>query len=264
MTSDVASSGFKLFAPRAAYRLRSRGSASGAAIDYYLDTEPSEDMVLEILDAEGSVIQTFAGGTPGRQPTMQQAMRAQFRGGGTPRGPGKNPGLNRFSWDFRVAGPVDPWTGRSLGSGPVAVPGTYQARLTVGDWSETQRFQVLMDPRVAEDGVTQTDLEEQFDLALKISRASIEARNTLARLQETRNGLPASANEARDRLDALEAELVTGSVRYSVPMLIDQLQYLNSMVSRADQKVGRDAFERYEELMEKLGRVSAEVERIAR
>jgi hypothetical protein len=244
--------------------LRSRGSASGAAIDYYLDTEPTEPLTLEILDAQGGVVRTYTGGTPGQQPTMQQAMRAQFRGRGMTRGPQKNLGLNRFSWDFRVAGPVDPSSGRSIDTGPLAVPGTYQVRLTIGDWSETQQFEVLIDPRVAEDGVTQADLEEQFDLALNITRASLDAGNTLARLQEVRNGLPAGASDARARLDALEAELVTGSVRYSVPMLIDQLQYLNGMVSRADQKVGRDAFVRYEELTGKLADIREAIEQIAR
>ena len=81
--------------------------------------------------------------------------------------------------------------------------------------------------------VTQADLEEQFDLSLKVSQASIEARNLLARLGEVRDSLPSDADDARTRLDVLEAELVTGTVRYSVPMLIDQLQYLNGMVSRA-------------------------------
>ena len=262
MTSDVASSGYKLFAPRTAYRLRSRGSGSGAAIDYYIETELTDEMALEILDAEGTVIRTYTGGTPDGQPTMQRAMRAQFRGGSMPRGPEKKPGLNRFSWDFRIAGPVDPSTGRSVGSGPVAVPGTYQARLTIGDWSETQQLEVLIDPRVAADGVTQADLEEQFDLALKVSQASIDARNVLAHLREVRDDLPSNANDARSRLDALEAELVTGSVRYSMPMLIDQLQYLNGMISRADQKVGRDAFERYEELTGKLERIKSELENI--
>ena len=32
--------------------------------------------------------------------------------------------------------------------GPIVVPGSYQAKLTVGDWSQTQGFTVLADPRV--------------------------------------------------------------------------------------------------------------------
>jgi len=35
-------------------------------------------------------------------------------------------------------------------------------------------------------------------------------------------------------------------------MLIDQLQYLASMIDRADQRIGRDAFARYEELRGQL------------
>ena len=32
--------------------------------------------------------------------------------------------------------------------GPKAVPGNYRARLTVGDWSQTQGFEILIDPRL--------------------------------------------------------------------------------------------------------------------
>jgi hypothetical protein len=139
----------------------------------------------------------------------------------------------------------------------MVVPGTYQVRLTMGGWHETQQFDVRIDPRVAEDGVTQEDLEEQFVLALEVEAATVEARSVLARIREVRDDLPADADEARARLDDLEAQLVTGSVRYSTPMLISQLQYLSGMISRADQKVGADAFVRYEELMERLDRVKA-------
>ena len=44
----------------------------------------------------------------------------------------------------------------------VVPPGEYQARLKVGDVTLTQPFNVLIDPRVAEDGVTIADLQEQF------------------------------------------------------------------------------------------------------
>jgi photosystem II stability/assembly factor-like uncharacterized protein len=260
-TPGIEAPGHELFAPRPAYRLRTRGAGTGAAIDYYIDGEPAGDLAIEILDSAGNVVRTFTEGAPRRQPTVQQAMLARFGGGS--QSPGKVPGLNRFTWDFRVAGPVDPSTGRSVGTGPLAVPGTYRVRLSIGDWSATQDLEVLLDPRVAADGVTPADLEEQFDLIMKVSQASIEARTVLERLREVRSGLPA-ANESRARLDALEAQLVTDPIRYSTPMLIDQLRYLSGMISRADQKVGRDALLRYEELTDKLATIAAEVEQLAR
>jgi len=42
------------------------------------------------------------------------------------------------------------------------------------------------------------------------------------------------------------------------PMLIDQLNYLASMLNRADQRPGKDAYDRYEELEGKLYKLLAD------
>ena len=39
------------------------------------------------------------------------------------------------------------------------------------------------------------------------------------------------------------------------PMLIDQLKYLYNMVSRADQVLGKDAYNRFEELSNEFDRI---------
>ena len=44
-------------------------------------------------------------------------------------------------------------------------------------------------------------------------------------------------------------------------MLIDQLANVARMIGQADQKVGRDAFLRYDDLKQQLDGLSAEVER---
>ena len=49
-------------------------------------------------------------------------------------------------------------------AGPVAVPGHYQVRLTVGGQSQTAAFDLKLDPRVK---VSQADLEEQFNLLMQ-------------------------------------------------------------------------------------------------
>ena len=58
--------------------------------------------------------------------------------------------------------------------GPVAVPGTYQVRLSHGDFSATTQFELLKDPRVA---MTIADYQEQFDLLIQIR----DPFNTLVR-----------------------------------------------------------------------------------
>jgi hypothetical protein len=44
------------------------------------------------------------------------------------------------------------------------------------------------------------------------------------------------------------------------PMLEDQARYLNSMMGQADQKPGKDAYERFAELKQQFGEIKARFE----
>src|SRR3989304_1322652 len=79
----------------------------------------------------------------------------------------KRAGMHRFIWDLAPPGAWDTNPQRAGGGGPLAVPGSYQVRLSAGGWSETKSFRVLVDPRVTQDGVTLADLEGQLGLSLK-------------------------------------------------------------------------------------------------
>ena len=56
--------------------------------------------------------------------------------------------------------------------------------------------------------------------------------------------------------------VVTADVPYAQPMLIDQLTNVARMIGLADQKVGRDAFVRFDDLMRELAAVKAEAARL--
>jgi hypothetical protein len=76
-------------------------------------------------------------------------------------------GMNTFQW------PMTYPTGEKMvdtefhtrPNGPLAKPGVYSATLTVGDWSMTQSFELLKDPRIS---TTDADLAEQFDFLIQI------------------------------------------------------------------------------------------------
>jgi photosystem II stability/assembly factor-like uncharacterized protein len=77
-------------------------------------------------------------------------------------------GWNQFSWNLRLER-AKKFEGLILWNedgvqGPRIVPGKYQVKLTVGDRSQTQAFQVTPDPRP---GSTQADLQEQFAFLLE-------------------------------------------------------------------------------------------------
>src|SRR5207253_3462196 len=67
--------------------------------------------------------------------------------------------------------------------GPRAVPGTYQARLTVGDKTYTQSFEVMKDPRLE---TTAADFQKQFDLLVKIRDKFNETSDAVTRIRDAR------------------------------------------------------------------------------
>ncbi|MGB6482776.1 MAG: hypothetical protein WBE86_04740 [Candidatus Acidiferrales bacterium] len=194
-TSETSSLPVKLFKPRAAYRITrgfrggSAGSglyAGGVAIDYYLAQASSQPVTLQFQDADGRMIQTF---------TSAQ----QRRGRGQPVVTDE-PGVNRFVWDMRYpdAHGIDGGTfflGGSL-RGPQAIPGDYKVKLTVGDQSVMQSFEIKKDPRVA---TTAAQYKEQLALALEVRdklSAADDAINQIHKIEQQVNDASqhASAN----------------------------------------------------------------------
>jgi photosystem II stability/assembly factor-like uncharacterized protein len=270
---SVASAPCHLYPPRDAYRMsfRSRsfrGSVRvpeypqpGVMIDYSFAEKPDEVVKLEILDANGGLIRSFASerqDIPLEGLAFENLVEALKRVGGS-RLP-KNPGTNRFFWDMRHAGAWTTRAGRGRG-GPVVPPGIYQAKLVVGDWTHTESFRVLVDPRVKEDGITQADLVAQESLSLQVRDILSKANRVVERIREARESEEVSRKN-KEKLSALYAKLVTATGPYPQPMLVDQISYLFSMLNRADQKPGRDAYVRLDELKRELSACVSELENI--
>jgi hypothetical protein len=72
----------------------------------------------------------------------------------------------------------------------------------------------------------------------------------------------AQAKGKDPRLDAVAGQLLTEPVRYGKPGLQAQITYLAGMTTAIDQKIGRDAVERYGVLKKELDAVRAELDRI--
>lgn len=239
----------------------------GANIDYWLSAAPAGDVRLEILNAQGNLIREFSSTSP-------EAVEVSDRPGdpipdlaaaGTPR-LAKSAGVHRVVWDLRYPGPWAENRGQAGRSGPMVPPGTYQARLTVGDQSSTVAFEALTDPRVVKEGITADLLTEQANFALSVRDTLSMARHAAAVLQrmerEVEGAETASAEELAKQLEAIHTQLLTSSRRYTPPMLLDQLQYLYGNLSRADQAPGDDAYTRHDELGAELGDLIDDLERV--
>jgi photosystem II stability/assembly factor-like uncharacterized protein len=270
--SATMASGPEFLQPRDAHRLRGGGggfgggspdqpqySQPGAELDYML-SEPATSVQVEILDGTGTVIRSFESSAPGVSAERAQEMRGPFqRSSGAP-APTGHVGLNRFVWDLAVLGPNE-----SPRGGPLVVPGTYSARLTVDGWQETRSFDVLIDPRVATDGVTIADLQAQFDLGIEIRTAIEDADATIGRL-ETALERAAEGSDVRTQLEEIEDALITDRTisSYPQPMLRDQFNYLYGNTQRADQEPGKDMYERLEVLVTELEQHKERLQRLSR
>ncbi|MGB7023752.1 MAG: hypothetical protein WBD73_08145 [Candidatus Acidiferrales bacterium] len=203
----------RLFKPRAAYRTGRGGRFGGGGgaglyagsviVDYDLAQASKQPVTLEFQDADGKTIGKFTSG--GQRRGRGQAVVTNEQG------------LNRFAWDMRYpdARGIEGGTfflGGSL-RGPQAAPGEYQVKLTVGNQSATQAFDIKRDPRVA---TTAAQYKEQLELALsardKLSAAD-DAINQIREIQQQVNAasqkagdnaaIRGAAHTLNDRLDAV-------------------------------------------------------------
>ncbi len=255
LSSQMKPSEVQLFKPRDGYRTRVGATNLGPVVDYYLPSASADAVVIEILDMKGDVLNSYSSETPargGRGNTGVGAAAAESdpdaapaRRAAPPPRVTKLAGMNRFAWDVRNQ------------AGVTLPPGQYQVRLRTGAGSLTQPLQVLIDPRVAADGVTVADLQEQFEHNIRMRELVNNVNQLVTRVREAQNK---SRNDAR--LNALAAKLLTEPVRYGKPGLQAHITYLASMTANVDQKIGRDAIERYEVLKKEFEALRAEAEQV--
>ena len=137
---------------------------------------------MEFLDAQGKVIRTFTG-TPAdaeRKPPARRRDDDGFRRPPEPHPP-VAAGLQRLTWDMRYPGATDfpgliMWAASTRG--PLAPPGTYQVRVTADGQTATQPFAIKREPRLLKD-VTDQDLQEEFDLAMKVRDKASQANEAV-------------------------------------------------------------------------------------
>jgi photosystem II stability/assembly factor-like uncharacterized protein len=267
LSAEVARAGRHLFRPRDAWRVRGGGGfggrpvgvgqnpPNGAVVRFYLRAVPDSEVRLQFLDARDSLIRTFS-------------TRPAVPGDSLP----LVAGMNRFVWNLRYPDAsrfpgLIFWGGGT--QGPVAPPGRYKARLTVGGWSETREFVVMKDPRVT---ATDADLQQQFELLLRIRDRVTAANDAVRRIREVREQVTASAARAlrlpgdggrtiRQAADSLAARLTAveeaiyqtknrssqDPLNYPI-RLNNKLAALTSIVSSADARPTEQARRVFEEL----------------
>ncbi len=211
LSGEVASSDHYLFKPKDSYRMqiaRSWGSEKsvgqnhpdGVIFNYYLkEVEETDTVKLHILEMEGDTIQVFS------NQSKEKKSKLKVKAGG-----------NTLVWDMRYPG-FKEFKGMILYSspnkGPKAIPGTYQAVLTVNGNSAAQNFNIVKDPRLSN---TKEDYQKQFDFLISVRDKVSEAHEAIIRIRKTRKDLEyvkekvagkPSAKALVERVNALDEKM---------------------------------------------------------
>jgi hypothetical protein len=210
----VADTVYRLHFPDEVDRRRPVGEnpMKGAIFSYFLKSAPKGEVKLEILDDKGSVLRKFSSVEEKGAETPPEWPDLEVPNDKIPAAAG----WNRFAWDLRITGPhrlPGEVEGEFRSRGPVALPGKYQVRLTVGSEAPiTAPFELKMDPRVK---TSLADMQKEFDLQLKIRDTLSNIHDTVREIRETRmqiKGLHSRLEDARykaisDSANALDTKM---------------------------------------------------------
>jgi len=229
-----------LFKPGNAYRVRRSANPDtplpidepagenppdGAVIDYALPPGTTGPVTLEILDSTGKVVRKYAS-TDAPEATMAELSKQLIplywlR---MPKTLPDTPGMHRWVWDLHYTTPTAtsyqypisavPHETPRTPQGPLALPGTYTVRLTVGGKALSAPFTIKIDPRVhATPADLQSLFEQQIKLAAMVSKsasASLEVHSAQEQLGALSKKVGPPLKDAVEKLDKELDDLLNG------------------------------------------------------
>ena len=249
LTASTGTSEAHLFAPQLTYRVRRNNNPDtplppeipagqnppdGAMLDYWLKSQPSGAVTLEVFDSSGKLVRHFSSddkpaafdekelNVPTYWIRLERALSTE-------------PGMHRFVWDLHYPPPDALEHEYPISAiyrdtpryplGAAVVPGVYTVRLTADGKRYSQPLTIRMDPRVK---TSQKDLTSQFALETSISDALhrdfvalTEVRKLRARLKNLKqSGGPTIPSFVRD-LEKNAADLEGTEGGYGATFLSD-------------------------------------------
>jgi photosystem II stability/assembly factor-like uncharacterized protein len=237
IAAKVASANAHLYAPETAIRVRNNmnpptpwppdmatgeNPPAGAMIDYYLGSNFSGTVSLEIVDGSGAQIARFNSTDP--VPPLDPRYPDPTLWARPPRIVATTPGHHRFLWDMRYtavpgmstgpdASEAVPYNTPAVPSSPWVMPGTYTVRMTADGRTMSEPLKVVMDPRVK---TATVDIEQQFKVSKAIYDDMMHATTAIHEITVLRDQMKAGTSKVpTDSAEALEAKLniITGNER---------------------------------------------------
>jgi photosystem II stability/assembly factor-like uncharacterized protein len=166
----------------------------GAVIDYFLSKDVSAPVVIEVLDASGSIIDRVSSADP-PQFSAEQSERELIPQYWIRKlvPPARTSGMHRWVWDLHYMFPRSLHRGFPISavpgdtpqepSGPSAAPGNYQVRLSIGAHQWRVPLTVLADPRVK---MSMEDYAAQFVAAHELAKVFDESSAALLECKSLR------------------------------------------------------------------------------
>ncbi len=197
-----------------------------ASIQYYLKQQ-QDTITFEILDANDRLIDTFTGSKPKYEKDPNLPWWEQ---GGSSK-PTTAKGINTFTWDLRYPG-ATVFEGMIIWSaqperGPKAPLGTYKVRMKTTDWEQTHSFKVLIDPNLK--GITEADLQEQFELANNIMKKTSLANEAVIKIRAI-----------RIQIDSSKDKVGTADFEKTIEPLLVQMAQVEESLYQVKNQSGQD------------------------
>ena len=188
------------------------GAESSVRLRYWLVEERDEDLTLRILEEDGeTVIQTYVG-----DDVPSEA------------------GVNQFNWNMRYPGAESfdgliMWAGSVRG--PEAVPGSYVARLVVGEDSTDVTFRINPDPR-SETSIE--GLQEKFDFLITVRDKLTETHQAIKQIRSLRDQI----NDVVDRVPADHPE--ADSIKAYADRMLEDMKEVEEALYQTKNQSGQD------------------------
>lgn len=233
----------------------------GVYINFYFNGNISDEVKLEFYDKSGQLIKSFDKGSKDKKNNLNLKK-----------------GMNRIIWDMRypeslpidsdVYGVTSPFGAQT--TGPLALPGDYVVRLSIGDRNYQHDFKILVDPRVS---VNDMDLTHQFDFQIRIRDKCTEVskrinyiRSVKKQIKEWESKLDQSqdiedlcklSEYIKNKLDDIEDVMLPfrseGPQPRGIPVgLFAKLKELMGVVASADWGPTSQSYHLYEDLCERI------------
>jgi photosystem II stability/assembly factor-like uncharacterized protein len=262
---------------------------AGAIINYFLKTATKDEVVIDILDAQGKLVRHLSSKEKKKNdqpPEWPDQVEA-------PRTIPAAEGMNRFAWDLHYDDPIQTpgaFYAGEVPRGPLALPGNYQVKLTVAGKSQTAPLHLAIDPRSKD---AETALPKQFELSSKVASRIGELHQTINEIRDVKTQIqslrkrfgeeerlkPAltAADELAKKMSAVEEQLIQVNMKGSegnlaFPNMLNEafytfgrtIDYADYGPTRPQYDVFKMLSDRLDEQLKRWGQIKAdEVPKIA-